>query len=483
MPTSRARDKTTNSFSARSNRFDTLQKLPTLSGRLRSITGQFASFATTIQTRIDNGAGGATPSLNGSVEAQVERVLSQVLRQTSPAGATGYGGSVATALSPASGVTTSAGLGSAPGLPPEQAVLVGEAAMMKADLFSALDAVQALSVIAQAADISAYSSIVRAEVAALVEEFARPDQPRPARVRVLFGGLLGWAYAINQPPAPLPSPQLGDAGALDFLLDLGSPIVPSGYVEDQQALRDLITADTTRLLELWVDYQYGQPATPPLPPPMWLSKTRVATGIGGLNAVSPTGGLTVGQLQAIQSTGSSVVFASFASLPPTTPPPPSFSFQERMIRADLLLPAISHDCDQVAGALDAIGFGPGEQQTTPMQNLNSDVDLDLPPNQPFPIGMAQQPDPTGPTGPIGLTVKDVLDWASNLATGADSADLRPAGQLGLDLLADQADELFWIVVAMITGSPPPLRELQDAQVQVQLISLARDLSALADLCN
>jgi hypothetical protein len=54
-----------------------------------------------------------------------------------------------------------------------------------------------------------------------------------------------------------------------------------------------------------------------------------------------------------------------------------------------------------------------------------------------------------------------------------------AGQLGINLLADQADELFFIIAAILAKTDAQ-RELRDPQVQLELLSLARDLSALAD---
>ena len=49
-----------------------------------------------------------------------------------------------------------------------------------------------------------------------------------------------------------------------------------------------------------------------------------------------------------------------------------------------------------------------------------------------------------------------------------------------NLIADQADELFWQVLAIFY--PVTLMvELCDAQVQTELLTLARDLELLADL--
>jgi hypothetical protein len=82
----------------------------------------------------------------------------------------------------------------------------------------------------------------------------------------------------------------------------------------------------------------------------------------------------------------------------------------------------------------------------------------------------------------GPTVKDLLDWASDLSGAAGVDAIRRGGQLGLNLLADQADELFFIIEAILQGKRNAigLPELFDPQVQIELRSLARDLKELAD---
>jgi hypothetical protein len=486
VPTSRAREKAAGDYRAA----ELVEiKSPYEEDPGATLSAQFASFATTIQTRLDNDGSGSPISLNGSLEAQVERALSQALRQAGPSGAYGAPGSAATALAPRPSGTSAIGNGSSPGLSTAQAVLVAEASAVRSDMLAALDALQPLSAIADPADVAAYRNIVRAEVLALTTEFARPFLPRPIRVRVLFGALLGWGYAPGYPPDVAKSlpPHIptGDIAALVFLLNLGSAVVPSALTEDQLALQGVLTADAARLFDLWFAYQYRPPPLGPLPDPppaMWPSPVDYPRkpGIGGLAALTPSTAPkgAVAQLFGSADVASLKVGVFTADKKPTVPPPPPpppFSFSERMIRADLLLPVLSRDADQVVGALDAIGFGPGPQETTPIPDLQSDTDGDLGFPE-LPIQMAQQQ-----SSIFGPTVKDVLDWAADLAGGAGYDLLRQAGQLGLDLLADQADELFWIVAAMITDST--LYELADAQVRIELRSLARDLSALADLSN
>ena len=83
---------------------------------------------------------------------------------------------------------------------------------------------------------------------------------------------------------------------------------------------------------------------------------------------------------------------------------------------------------------------------------------------------------------MNTTVTDVLDWTTSLADAKTLDLIRQAGQLGLDLIADQADELFWLVVAMLDPSAvAQMPELSDVQVQQELLTLARDLNMLAGL--
>ena len=160
------------------------------------------------------------------------------------------------------------------------------------------------------------------------------------------------------------------------------------------------------------------------------------------------------------------------------PGPAEPSFAERMIRAAELGPVIAQDVTLVASALDAISFGFAERQTVELE-LHTLVDADLLGGEPL---------------TRSTTVGDILDWADSLA-GRIPQTLESTGQLGLNLVADQADELFWLIEAIYgstgltavssgsVGRQPsvvPL-ELLDAQVRRGFLSLARDLDELADL--
>lgn len=474
MPTSRAFDKRAK---FRNDVFAGNPKLHSAG----SLEAQFASFATTIQQRIDSDSGGGQV-LSGSLSAQVERAVSQAMRRGNIASA---GGGPGTAYGGSSGSTYGGGYGVMAGnpgvtqpamaagpqaitavqllpveLPPPQAVLASEAVIAQNDLLAALDALQPLSVLSDPGDIAAYKDIIRAEVVALTAEFARADLPRPARVKVLVGALLGWAFPADQAqkaPPVTAGTQTGDVAALLFLLNLGRPLVPSSFADQQDALQQVVAGATTRLFELWVQYEYSDRAN--LPPLIWLGVGTRGAGVGGSAAVGAP-----------------------QPVPPGPAPTVTGTYSQRIIIANELLPVLSQDALQVAGALDAIGFGPGPQETTPVNGLLSLVDGDLFPNPKNPKLGQTQPVLAAQSADAGPTVKDLLDWASDLSGAAGVDAIRRGGQLGLNLLADQADELFFIIEAILQGKRTAigLPELFDPQVQIELRSLARDLKELAD---
>ena len=123
---------------------------------IASLASRFQSFADTVQTRLDT-ANGTGPILTGSLEAQVDRALSQVLRQAPAAGpytapGQGLAQPVAQALSAA---TLVGGAGGPPAIAPRQAAMLQEATLIKGDALSVLDTLQPLSVFADPSDVAA----------------------------------------------------------------------------------------------------------------------------------------------------------------------------------------------------------------------------------------------------------------------------------------------------------------------------------------
>jgi hypothetical protein len=470
MPTSRAADK----VSGRQTWYSALTPLVATGGAAADrLAARFQSFADTIQTRLDT-ATATGPALGGSLEAQVDRALSQVLRQA-PADSSGaYLGQgaaplVAQGLSMA---TVIGGAGGPPAIAPAQAALLQEARLVKGDALSVLDTLQPLSAFADPSDVTAVTAVVRAETDLLVQEFARTTlRPRAQRVRVLLGGLLGWN------PGNPPAPNLGDAGALITLLNLGGPLVPTLLVEQQLASQTVLTSDVTEFFSQWETYRQTQAgiSTP------WEAQLGPRFSLSGLGNLGPgpiTGGpLALGPRDALARFRLAVVTPAGTPL--------AGSYAERLIQANLLLPTIGQDAAHVGGALDAIGLSAGEQESTFIE-LQSLVDMDLisltaaHPARPITPGALTDPLDSYFAVRVRTTVTDILDWAASMADAKTLDLLNQAGQLGLNLIADQADELFWQVLAILYPGTLMV-ELGDAQVQTELLTLARDLELLADL--
>jgi hypothetical protein len=480
MPTSRAAEKVAGrqaSFNALRAAAQTAQSIDTLSAR-------FGSFANTVQTRLDT-SNGTGPTLTGSLEAQVDRALSQVLRQAPANGYSAAGGQGSAGGYPAAGqalaqpvaqplsvATWGGGMGGPPAIAPNQAALLREGTLIKGDMLSVLDTLQPLSTFADPSDLAAVAAVVRSEINLLTEEFSRTSlQPRSQRVRVLLGGLLGF-----NPPSP-PDPSFGDVSALITLLNLGGPIVPTLLVDQQVASQQVLTSDAAQFLSQWLAYIKQEPLIPPPWDPLLSGRL-----IGGLGSLTPQPG--VGKTLALGPPSTQAQFRIAVIKPGTVSQVASLSYAEKLIQADLLLPIVGQDASRVAGALDAIGLSQGEQETT-FLSLPSLVDADL-------LDGSVVPNPPGAGSFILVrtTITDILDWTSSMADAKTLDLVRQAGQLGLNLIADQADELFWLVVALLQPALPPgtqpaaqdqMAELGDAQVQTELLTLARDLNLLANL--
>jgi hypothetical protein len=465
MPTDRAADP--GKAQSRATWYTTLNALAASAPPANTLAARFTSFADTVQTRLDT-ANGSGPSLAGSLEAQVDRALSQVLRQA-PAGMPSDGAtSLVTQALSALSVGTGIGV---PFIAPQQAALVREATLIKDDLLPILDTLQPLSDFADASDIAAVTAIVRAEVGLLIEEFSRTTlKPRPQRIRVLLGGLLGWNALYPQPAA---TPYAGDVGALLTLLNLGGPLVPTVPVEQQLASQGVLASDVGQLLGQWDSYRQTDST---IPPP-W-EPTPVTRGPGGLGSLGP-GGVSGGPMAL--GPASTQAAWRLAVIKPSGSPP-SGSYTERLIQADLLLPVVGQDAARVGGALDAIGLSQGQQETT-FLTLQSLVDMDLL----LPVGGGAPAPPPAPPFPgttiqVTTTVSDVAEWTAGMSDAKTMDLVRQGGQLGLNLIADQADELFWLVVALLSpNAQTQMPELGDAQVQQELLTLLRDLNLLAGL--
>src|SRR5690348_17879386 len=107
VPTSRAREKVDKRIKAFANLKGCNSKADEV------LAASFSSFATTFQNRLDDSNGGSPIALSTSLEAQVERAISQVSRQPATYGKNGSG---ATALALAGTDTSVNGNSAAPAL-------------------------------------------------------------------------------------------------------------------------------------------------------------------------------------------------------------------------------------------------------------------------------------------------------------------------------------------------------------------------------
>ena len=409
-----------------------------------------------------------------------------------------------------------------PSMPPAQAALLREARITQADFLSLLDSMQPLSPYTDPGDAACLQALVRAEVNGLLEEFAYARlQPRQQRARVFLGSLLGYDFDAYGSSSPIgQNAPTGDIQALVNLFNLGGPVIPTISVEDQLASQQALATDgalfDTQWNNFWSLALQNSPTSPTspggsttVPWPLWewlvpttpailaALTTRVRSGLG--NLLPPAGPFNLIPFGPGGPQLANQVSLQIGVIQSPAKSNSGQSYAEKIIKADLLLPVIADDASHVEVDLTAIGFTSGEQETTfawfwsavdsdllddPAVGVAAGVSVPAQPNWQVLNNPAFMPGPTllKTPIPVWMTVADILDWAQNLA-GPTSADyLRQAGALGLNLICDQADELFWLVLAMldptVTAQIPPLG---DTEVQLELFSLATDLNTLANL--
>jgi len=521
MPTNRAFMKVYNRESALQAYMTKGNILIPPGNRMSQLTARFSSFATTVQTRM-NSSGATSSALGGTLEAQVDRALSQALRQ--PAG-------VSTAAGPISpDASISALVGGVGGSPaamsPFQASMLREARITQADVLSVLGTLQPLSPFTDPGDVASVQALVAAEVSGLLEEFSYARLlPRQQRVRVFLGGLLGWDYDNSNVTSVFANKaQASDIQTLVALLNLGGPLIPTTLIEDQLSSQQVVASDgvlfDTQWNTFWTNAVLGVP-TNPVTWALWEQGVNIWSGpgvpygvAGGLGRLAPQP-QGPPSLISLGPAGPQLALQAPWRLGVINAPQQTAgqSFTERMIQADLLLPVIAQDAMRVADSMAAVGFTAAEQEASFM-TLWSAVDADLlgvslttpvaPPanwstilggylisaqtlgSPPAPPGTTPPPGATAIASPIPIpvymTVADILDWAENLASQRSLDLVRNAGALGLNLLCDQADELFWLALAMLDqAASAQISALADTVVQLVVASLATDLNTFANL--
>jgi hypothetical protein len=521
MPTNRASMKVSNRAAALSAYVTANNIVIPQNNRMSQLTARFSSFANTVQTRL-NESNGSGSGLGGTLEAQVDRALSQVLRQ--PAGSSATAVAVDPKDTGVAALVRGTG-GALPAMSPYQATMLREGRITQADSLSIIDTLQPLSPFTDPGDAAAIQAVVQAEINGLLDEFSYTRLlPRKQRVRVFLGGLLGWNYD-NYITAAVTSPlqtgaPTGDVQLLVNLLNLGGPLIPTISVEDQLASQQVLASDSVLFDSQWTTFSqntlvtYWQQLLASLGVvqgnwasypswSLWEPQLLKTTNPGGLGSLFPSTGGAVPALIALGPQSPQLPVQAqlrvgvVDNLPTSSGPPPfsltGLSYAEKMIQADLLRPVIAQDASRVEDSLAAVGYSSGEQETT-FAWFWSAVDADQLPafggaaTLPSPpvwtvLNSVTNAKPTALTPiPVYMTVADILDWAQELAGQSSSDQLRNAGALGLNLLCDQADELFWLALAMLDQmASTQIPALADSEVQLEVASLATDLNTFANL--
>jgi hypothetical protein len=176
--------------------------------------------------------------------------------------------------------------------------------------------------------------------------------------------------------------------------------------------------------------------------------------------------------------------------------PDSFSLSERVERANVLLPVVAQVDFDFGAAMDSVGFTESERrsraaafntlagydiQSLPVSSLRS---LIIRPQSAQIAIDASLPD---------ITVYDLTEWIERFAGMEGPNNLVDSGQYGLDFVTDQADQIFWVVAAVLarldlsdsgtapSASPPLEQILSNERVRFALNNLLGQLNSLADL--
>lgn len=184
------------SISAASSRFTPLQE------PLVHLANTFSRYAGNQQTIYDNGASSSSAggSMAGVLERQVERAITQVLGRSPGRNPDSF----VSALKDAFPTTTTGQISSTPSrstlslystnggsmggaiaaglagqLSAEQATLYRQTSVIVADAVKVLSGLQPFSPIADLDRVEALRALVKSQINSLVDEFGRPDTPRP----------------------------------------------------------------------------------------------------------------------------------------------------------------------------------------------------------------------------------------------------------------------------------------------------------------
>ncbi len=176
--------------------------------------------------------------------------------------------------------------------------------------------------------------------------------------------------------------------------------------------------------------------------------------------------------------------------------PSSFSLSERVDRANILLPVVAQVNFDFGAAMDSVGFTESERRSrAAVFNTLAGYDIQSLSKSRL-VRLVQQP----PSSQVAIdaslpdiTVYDLTEWVERFASMEGPNNLADSGQYGLDFVTDQADQIFWVIAAVVarldlsdagtTASASPSLEqiLSNERVRFALNNLLGQLNSLADL--
>jgi hypothetical protein len=137
-------------------------------------------------------------------------------------------------------------------------------------------------------------------------------------------------------------------------------------------------------------------------------------------------------------------------------------YTERLARASVMMPVIAEANNNFMSAMDSIGFTENERRSTAARFTG--------------IG-------TGKPDLPDFTVSDLTDWIDRFASMEGPVNLTESGQYGLEFVTLQADDLFWVFVAVLAHVQEDPVTLSSQQIVAQALTHERVTWSLSDLTN
>lgn len=427
---------------------------------LSDLLGSFKRFAGNQQTAFDSGSVRSNASSSGNLlERQVERAISQVLGRSPGRGADSFisalndafpvtadgrqitttpSRSIVSLYSPGSNGSSS-GVGQ---LSAKQAALYRQTSIVANDGLKVLESLATFVPQADKERVEALRALIRSEIKALIEEFGRVDEPRPARVQTYLNAL-----ELN----------LAEFGERTFFND--PMLVATVDDESQTTGFELLKSYVHILRTTWNSFSQSDQSR--------RYSYSLSERVERASVLLPV--IAQGNTDfenAMESVG--------------------FNESERRSRATKFTTLAASRV-----SISQIVAPPDESRSTLRGAMFTERDSSTSRNFNAPDGSQSGVNQLSDWLP-NITVNDLTDWLDRFTNTEGPAVLDNSGQYGLEFVTDQADKLFWTIAPIvshlkttssITSSSRSTLEqiLSNERVSWSLDNLLSQLNALADL--